>query len=417
MLIQCRGCSAMSWVLPLLFCLQSGQVFSGSVDISDLLARLDDNPALDAKDAAVRSAAADTQVMESLGTPRLTADALSPVTGQTTTSEPEYTMRAEQSLYDWGVNSSRVKGAEARLEAARLSREQTLMDLSVVVSDAFHRLGAGFLQLRVLGEARLSLDELSDMMSRRVEQRVSPQVDLEIVQSQVALQDVQTEQLRREIRRHQLTILRATKVLVDDADMSGCSLDVEADEQRWVSRALGSSPDLSTFDSMVSVHVAEQDAIRAEGYPAIIGGYQVDTDLDGDNFDQRGYLALRFGLQLGSNMEARLASERAKELERRSLRVERAETIAQETGDLIAEYNASRRLSNIQSRLVGSRATQRQSYLRRFVAGRASWNDVLNAGREHTEARLAEVSARTMACRALSLLSITTGSGRPYAVD
>ena len=168
---------------------------------------------------------------------------------------------------------------------------------------------------------------------------------------------------------------------------------------------------------MVSVHVAEQDAIRAEGYPAIIGGYQVDTDLDGDNFDQRGYLALRFGLQLGSNMEARLASERARELEKRSLRVERAETIAQETGDLIAEYNASRRLSNIQGRLVGSRATQRQSYFRRFVAGRASWNDVLNAGREHTEARLAEVSARTTACRALSLLSITTGSGRPYAVD
>ena len=417
MLIKCRGCSAMSWVLSLLFCLQSGQVFSESIDISGLLVRLDDNPALDAKDAVVRSAAADTQVMESLGTPRLTADALSAVTGQTTTSEPEYTMRAEQSLYDWGVNSSRVKGAEARLEAARLSREQTVMDLSVVVSDAFHRLAAGFLQLQVLGEARVSLDELSDMMSRRVEQRVSPQVDLEIVQSQVALQDVQTEQLRREIRRHQLTILRATKVLVDDADMSGCSLDVEADEQSWVSRALGSSPDLSTFDSMISVHVAEQDAIRAEGYPAIIGGYQVDTDLDGDNFDQRGYLALRFGLQLGSNMEARLASERAKELEKRSLRVERAETIAQETGDLIAEYNASRRLSNIQSRLVGSRAIQRQSYLRRFVAGRASWNDVLNAGREHTEARLAQVSARTTACRALSLLSITTGSGRPYAVD
>ena len=46
------------------------------------------------------------------------------------------------------------------------------------------------------------------MMTRRVEQKVSPQVDLDIVRSRLGLVDVKVEQLHREIRRHQLSILR-----------------------------------------------------------------------------------------------------------------------------------------------------------------------------------------------------------------
>ena len=405
------------WLLAMMSFFVSSQALAEPIRLSELLELVVDNPAIVARDAAVQVAIAGSRVVESERSPTLTADALTPIVGDRSASEPEYSMRAEQPLYDWGLNRSRVEGSRAEVEAARLGRDQTLMDLSVGLSEAFHRLAVGRLQLQILDDARGSLDELDQMMRRRVEQQVSPRVDLEIIESQIALREVQAETVRRDISRQQLAILRTAKTLVENTDIDECSLTLEVDEPRWVSRAIDASPGLSKFAAMISGHVAEQAAIRSEGYPTIVGGYQFDTDIDGDNFDQRGYVALRFELQLGSQLEARAAVERARELEQKSLRVEMTEAIAQQTSELISEYEMSRRMSSIQRKLADSRATQRASYLRRFVAGRASWTDVLTADRELAEARIAEASAKVGACKALSLLSITTGSSDPYAVD
>ena len=64
--------------------------------------------------------------------------------------------------------------------------------------------------------------------------KVSPQVDLDIVRSKLALVDVKIEQLHREIRRNQLSILRGTKVLVETPDLGECSLDLELEESQLV---------------------------------------------------------------------------------------------------------------------------------------------------------------------------------------
>ena len=394
----------------------SASLSAAPVGVAEVLIGVRDNAAVKAKQALVQSAQADLGVRESMESTRVTIDALGHVVGEANDSQPEYMMRFERSLYDWGVNRNRVLSGTAYVEARDIEMSQAVLELSVGVSDAYHQLSGSFLRLGVHANERASLGELVDMMTRRVEQKVSPQVDLDIVRSRLGLVDVKVEQLHREIRRHQLSILRGTEILVETPDLGECSLGLELEESRLMTRVLELSPSIQVHDATLSALAAEVDALRSEHYPKIVGGYRVDTDANGDNFDQQGYLALRLEIQTGGNLESRIAAERARVLETRALREAETEAIVQQVGDLISEYATARRLVGIQKALTESRTEQKASYLRRFVAGRASWMDVLNADRDLYEAKSAQVSALATACGALSSMAILAGSDRPYSV-
>ena len=394
----------------------SASLSAAPVGVAEVLIGVRDNAAVKAKQALVQSAQADLGVRESMESTRVTIDALGHVVGEANDSQPEYMMRFERSLYDWGVNRNRVLSGTAYVEARDIEMSQAVLELSVGVSDAYHQLSGSFLRLGVHANERASLGELVDMMTRRVEQKVSPQVDLDIVRSRLGLVDVKVEQLHREIRRHQLSILRGTEILVETPDLGECSLGLELEESRLMTRVLELSPSIQVHEATLSALAAEVDALRSEHYPKIVGGYRVDTDANGDNFDQQGYLALRLEIQTGGNLESRIAAERARVLETRALREAETEAIVQQVGDLISEYATARRLVGIQKALAESRTEQKASYLRRFVAGRASWMDVLNADRDLYEAKSAQVSALATACGALSSMAILAGSDRPYSV-
>ena len=394
----------------------SASLSAAPVGVAEVLIGVRDNAAVKAKQALVQSAQADLGVRESMESTRVTIDALGHVVGEANDSQPEYMMRFERSLYDWGVNRNRVLSGTAYVEARDIEMSQAVLELSVGVSDAYHQLSGSFLRLGVHANERASLGELVDMMTRRVEQKVSPKVDLDIVRSRLGLVDVKVEQLHREIRRHQLSILRGTEILVETPDLGECSLGLELEESRLMTRVLELSPSIQVHDATLSALAAEVDALRSEHYPKIVGGYRVDTDANGDNFDQQGYLALRLEIQTGGNLESRIAAERARVLETRALREAETEAIVQQVGDLISEYATARRLVGIQKALAESRTEQKASYLRRFVAGRASWMDVLNADRDLYEAKSAQVSALATACGALSSMAILVGSDRPYSV-
>ena len=216
-------------------------------------------------------------------------------------------MRFERSLYDWGINRNRILSGAAYVEARDVEMSQAILELSVGVSQAFHQLLGSFLRLGIHVNARASRSVgRYDGSAGRA--KVSPQVDLDIVRSRLALVDVKIEQLHREIRRNQLSILRGTKVLVETPDLGECSLDLELEESQLVARVLELSPAIRMHDATLSALAAEADALRLEHYPKIVGGYRVDTDVNGDNFDQQGYLALRLEIQTGGNLDSRIAA-------------------------------------------------------------------------------------------------------------
>ena len=416
-LIRTRGMCFVKLYIPSLFCiLFSGAVVADPVEIGELLTEIRSSSAIEAKSALVRSAQADLDVFKSLDSPKVTVDAQGPFVGGDRTQR-DYTMLVEQSLYDWGANDQRMISADSYLNARDLEKEHAVIELSVRVSESFHLLSKSFLQLGVHVYARESVGELVEMMARRVDQSVSPKVDLDIVRSRLALINVKIEQLYREIQRQKLAILRSTKITVETPDIEGCSLDGQLDESLLVRIVLDSSPALKMHDATLSALAAGIEALRSDVYPKIVGGYRLDTDAGGDNFDQQGYVALRLELQTGGNLDSRIAVERAMVLERRALREQETELAVQRTSDLVSQYLTARNLVGIQKTLAEARQQQKDSYLRRFVAGRASWTDVLNVDGDLVEARSAQVAALADACSALSSLSILAGTGGSYAVQ
>ena len=127
----------------------SASLSAAPVGIAEVLIGVRDNAAVKAKQALVQSAQADLGVRESMESTRVTIDALGHVVGEANDSQPEYMMRFERSLYDWGVNRNRVLSGTAYVEARDIEMSQAVLELSVGVSDAYHQLSGSFLRLGV----------------------------------------------------------------------------------------------------------------------------------------------------------------------------------------------------------------------------------------------------------------------------
>ena len=95
--------------------------------------------------------------------------------------------------------------------------------------------------------------------------------------------------------------------------------------------ALASSPTLTRLRHEADIHTFDERALEAMR-PGVVGGYRADSKLYGNEFDQRAYLALRYELQTGGDLNARMAKMRAKSLEQRALHRRDAEVIARLLG-------------------------------------------------------------------------------------
>ena len=170
------------------------------------------------------------------------------------------------------------------------------------------------------------------MMRRRVENNVSPSLDLQEVTSRIDLLDVADQRLMTERRKHQLTVIRLAGVSVEEPSVGDCRSSTPLDEESLVREALASSPTLERLRHEADIHTFDERALEAMRFPGVVGGYRADSKLDGNEFDQRAYLALRYELQTGGDLDARMAKMRAKSLEQRALHRRDAEVIAETVG-------------------------------------------------------------------------------------
>ena len=156
-------------------------------------------------------------------------------------------------------------------------------------------------------------------------------------------------------------------------------------------------------------------AIEATRLPSLVAGYRADPKLDGNDFDQRAYLALRYELRTGGDLggpERRRAGEGYSSSgpctgeTRRILRRPSGRGSAP-TGPPIA---AGLRFTGRSSRFEGW--SRRESHLRRFLVGRSSWRDVLSAQREVAEARAAQIDVARSDLRSRIVVARLVDRGR-----
>jgi adhesin transport system outer membrane protein len=343
--------------------------------------------------------------------PNLTVDAQGDLVGGEDPSQSEYVLRIEQTLFDWGRADEAIAGRRAVMGARESGEGEALLDAALRSTEMFYGIGAVNEKLASNRTNRHALTELRDMIQRRVESNVSPRIDLEEVKIRLDLLDIADHQLAAEKRRQQLSLRRLTGLDVESPVLSGCPAQRTTDEDRLIRDALASSPTLGRIRRQAEAHSYDARALDASGLPSLIAGYRSDSGLDGDGFDQRAYLALRYQFQAGGGLEARVAAERARYLEQQALLRKEAEVITQTVSAWVSAYQTSQALVGVYDRIMTSKRRQKESHLRRFLAGRSSWQDVLNTQREIADAQISQIDSQISACLASSSLDLLALGG------
>lgn len=403
----------LAWALTVLTAIGPGATSALAVEsvttIQEVLARVPQTATAEVAAAVTEIAIADLDRSKSERFPVVTVDAQDNLTGDSSSYEPEYVLRVEQMLLDWGRSQETVLARESMINAKRSGEQEAILEAALQSAEAFYGIGVINGKLEANRENRRALRELQSMMERRVENRVSPNIDLQEVTSLIDLLDIADRRLESEKRSQQLTLIRLAGVNVERPEMSDCVRPAPLVEESLVRDALVFSPTLARLGHTEDSHAYDGKAIEATRLPSLVAGYRADSELDGNDFDHRAYLALRYELRTGGDLGARSAAERARGLEQRALYRRDAENITQTVGAWVSTYRTSIALADVYRRVVSSKVEQRESHLRRFLVDRSSWRDVLSAQREVAEAKTSQIDLTGAICLASSSLDLLTG--------
>ena len=193
------------------------------------------------------------------------------VAGEAITNEPEYILRIEQMLLDWGQSTEDVLARESAVEARRSAEREALLDAALQAVEGFFSIHIINQKLASNQGHRLSLQELQEMMRRRVENNVSPSLDLQEVTSRIDLLDVADQRLMTERRKHQLTVIRLAGVSVEEPSVGDCRSSTPLDEESLVREALASSPTLERLRHEADIHTFDERALEAMRFPGLSG--------------------------------------------------------------------------------------------------------------------------------------------------
>lgn len=377
--------------------------------INEVLARVSQTATAEVAAAATDIAVAELSQSESERFPVVTVDAQDNLAGDSSSYEPDYVLRVEQMLLDWGRVDEDVSARASTIEAKRSGETEAVLDAALQSAEAFYGIDVVNRKLRSNAENRRSLEDLRGMMERRVTNRVSPNIDLQEVSNRINLLDIADRRLEADKRRLQLVLIRLAGVLVEETEASECVRSAPLDEGLLVKKALAFSPTLDRLRHQADRYAYDEKALDASQYPSLIAGYRADSKLDGNEFDQRAYLALRYEFRVGGDLESRRAGERARYLEQKALYRKDAERITQTIGAWVSSYRVSVSLAEVYRRVISSKVEQKDSHLRRFLAGRSSWRDVLGAQQEAAESRTAQIDSQGAICLASSSLALLAG--------
>ena len=146
---------------------------------------------------------------------------------------------------------------------------------------------------------------------------------------------------------------------MEDPEIQDCERDAALDEERAVRDAVSFSPTLDRIRHQAEAFVFDAAALEADRLPSLVAGYRADSRLDGNEFDQRAYLALRYELQTGGELEARRAAQHARHLEQRALLRRDAEVVTQTVGAWVSTYRTSVSLVEVYRRLVSAKVNKK----------------------------------------------------------
>lgn len=366
-------------------------------------------PSVSSSRSAISASRAEVRAARWLQYPSVTVEA---VTRDDRIGSVSPTLQIEQPLWAGG----RITGAIARAEAIRGVAEarldETILDLSLRTAAAyFDLLRARRLEI-ILRDSVAQHQRLVESMQRRVEQEVSPRVDLDLATSRAA----QVEQ--------ELSLVVAQKLLATERlrELTGIQdLQTDAvysdqvhhpDPTGIADASVQCSPVVRRLGEEVKVAEADRRISRAAVFPRV--GIQYSHDRF--NGDQIG-LAVRAQTSGGlSPLAAADAARFRRDAAELQVDVAQRETRQATILDLVENTAARERMSASQSAAAAA-ANVTDSYMRQFITGRRTWLDVMNAVREANAARVALAEAEVSAMSTHARLLLRACRWQPQPAD
>jgi len=315
--------------------------------------------------------------------------------------------RLQQPLWTGGRITAGVDAAKARVDAADSgigeAREAVLTRLiEAYVTAARHQA-----QQRISVENVRQHEQLRNLIQRRVDQQISPNVDLSLANSRLAQASSELSSINQQLS---IALNRLSELAGRSVEEVEESLDWARelpDTRRRAEReAVSHSPALNVLEQEQRAASADVRAERAKLFPIVAVRFEHERGLIEES---RALLVLEseFDAGLSTAASASAASSRRDALRQERQTAERE--LRTEVSIAWQQWLASQvRLENAERQRQGTR-TVFESYTRQYVIGQKSWLDVLNAVQEATAAALSVEDARAEMRDPMLRLALLTG--------
>lgn len=379
-------------------------------DLARLLAQaMSTHPIVEGRRAALEASRADREGAEWQRFPTPSLEATTRDSGTSASL-----LALEQPVWTGGRITAGVRAAGFREEAARSAVTESQETIALRVINAYGEL---LRQQQRLLHAEASVAEherLLAMITRRVEQEVSPPADREFALARLAQARIEQSLARQgaQAARSQLSQLVGQPVQ-QVAEPAARLRPLPTSLDSAVARAIERSPVLARLDRSALAAEEEVTTRRSALQPQLAVRLEKQFGTLADN---RALVVLRAQPGAGLSAGAAVASAQRRVDEARLAREDAVRSLREQVETAwVAYLAAEERVSGSRQSVEMSRLVS-ESYARQYVAGRKSWIDVLNAVREATQSQFALADAQAQSRSAgltLWLLTAAPQADRP----
>lgn len=397
-----------------------------ALEVTDLSALVQEavakHPAILNANKLADAAASDVAYAERQRYPELSISALSQSQGTAAA------IVVKQPIWAGGAIEAGEAVAQASEQAQQINAQEQALGIAMRVTEAWQNYFLARSKLSVVNQGIAQLEEMAEMMRRRVDAQISPAAEYElararVMQAQVARASLQAE---RDLAFKRMTELVGDQLTEPDANattrlehwlkkvdqgvspLTPAELDLVARYQ----------PSVRRVQAEAQVASAEVRQIQAREMPSVFLQYQQGVNQAIAN-DKRLGLAMEYtpGRGLSSRQQVHSAVARA---QARDFNIQTA--VRDATDTLNAKLQELRRTAALQKTwrpAVNASEQLLMSYQRQFIAGRKTWQDVLSQHNDLIQGRQSLEDARVRWLGAFAQLQLMLGAqpGKPLAPD
>ena len=325
-------------------------------------------------------------------------------------NEPtDLTVSVRKPIHTWGALESKILAAEIDQEASRLAVEAVRMQIRRQAIENYFNAAISARILDHLSATSETLKQYEDLIKNRVQQQVSPKIDLELVVSRIARNEAKRIEISRQLEDARTQIRQLTGVLVDEFEVPLCHPDSQVVRDREVAIELARqhSSHLRYLESVVASQSEMMTAIRQGRLPQVDIGVELQSDEYSSRPEYGGFVSLNYQFKGSENQIALFQQETRVREARIALEMQERQLTA-EIEVLLNRVSVGSDHVEALSQVLVSKEEEVASFFKQFGVGKRKWDSVLSASYELTDARIELEQETWKHCMAKRVLSELT---------